>query len=152
MKPDILLTIRGTQRYADQEPETIELTTEAELRHEGGVLFLRYPESALTGLEGTVTTFVLHPHRVLLKRTGSISNEMEFEVGKVHQSLYDTGHGALLVTVRTTAIEDEMTLDGGSLRVAYDISIEGLGMGTIEYLLHARRLSPRQPNKKELSV
>ena len=144
MRPDILLTIRGTQRYADHDPEVIELTTEAELRHENGVLWLRYPESALTGLEGTVTTFILHPHRVQLKRTGAVTNEMEFEVGKVHQSLYDTGHGALLVTIRTTAIEDEMTLEGGTLRVAYDISIEGLGMGTIEYLLRARRLTPRR--------
>lgn len=147
MRPDFLLTIRGTQRYADHEPETVELTTEAEMRHREGVLFLSYAESALTGLQGTVTTFALHPHRVVLKRTGTVNSEMEFEVGKVHQSLYDTGHGALLITVRTTAIEDEMTLEGGSLRVAYDITIEGLGMGSIEYQLQARRLSPPHREK-----
>ena len=61
MKPDFLLTVRGTQRYADHEPETIELTTEAEMQHKDGVLFLSYPESALTGLQGTITTFALHP-------------------------------------------------------------------------------------------
>lgn len=144
MKPDFLLTIRGTQRYADQEPETIELTTEAELRHENGVLYLSYPESALTGLQGTVTTFALHPHRIVLKRTGTVNSEMEFELGKVHQSLYETGHGALLITVRTTAIEDDMTLEGGTVRVAYNISIEGLGMGSIEYQLRAKRLAPNQ--------
>lgn len=141
MRPDFLLTIRGTQRYSDREPETIELTTEAELHHADGVLYLSYPESALTGLQGTVTTFALHPHRIVLKRTGTVNSEMEFELGKVHQSLYETGHGALLITIRTTAIEDSMTLEGGSVRVAYNISIEGLGMGSIEYLLHAKRLA-----------
>lgn len=148
MKPDFLLTVRGTQRYADHEPETIELTTEAEMQHKDGVLFLSYPESALTGLQGTVTTFALHPHRVVLKRVGTVNSEMVFELGRVHQSLYDTGHGALMITVRTTAIEDDMTLEGGSLLVAYDISIEGLGMGRIEYQLQARRLSSQHREKE----
>ena len=40
-----------------------------------------------------------------------------------------------------------MTLEGGSLRVAYDITIEGLGMGSIEYQLQARRLSPPHREK-----
>ena len=73
---------------------------------------------------------------------------MVFELGRVHQSLYDTGHGALMITVRTTAIEDNMTLEGGSLLVAYDISIEGLGMGRIEYQLQARRLSSQHREKE----
>lgn len=139
MRPEFLLTVRGTQYLPDRKPEVIELTTEAELTGSGGVLYLRYEESALTGLQGTTTLFELHPHRVLLRRIGAVTSELDFVVGKVHESLYDTGQGALLITIRTTEIEDNMTLEGGTLRVAYNISIEGVGMGRIEYRLEVRR-------------
>ena len=139
MRPEFLLTVRGEQRYADREPEVIELTTEAELTGEGGVLRLSYRETELTGLQGTKTVFELYPHRVVLRRTGTVRSEMEFVVGKTHHSLYDTGEGALMITIRTILIEDRMTLEGGTLRVAYTISVEGLGSGTIEYKLHVRR-------------
>lgn len=137
MANDFLLHVKGVQRYRDQEPETIELTTEAALTGEDGVLFLRYAESELTGLKGTETTFELHRDKVILRRTGTVSSEMIFIPGQVHQSLYNMEEGALLVTVRTNAVEDEMTLAGGTLHVAYDITIESLGTGRIEYWLKA---------------
>ena len=79
---------------------------------------------------------------MVLRRTGAVTSEMIFIPGEVHQSLYNTEEGALLITVRTTAVEDEMTLTGGSLHVSYDITIEGLGMGRIDYWLSVR---PKQP-------
>ena len=142
MTNDFLLNVRGEQKYRDQEPDVIELTTEASLTGENGVLFLRYAESDLTGLKGTDTVFELHRNKVVLRRTGAVTSEMIFIPGEVHQSLYNTEEGALLITVRTTAVEDEMTLTGGSLHVSYDITIEGLGMGRIDYWLSVR---PKQP-------
>ena len=135
MTCDFLLDVKGVQKYEDREPETIELTTEASLTGEDGVLFLRYAESELTGLQGTETVFELHRDRVVLRRTGAVTSEMVFLPGQVHQSLYNTEEGALLITVRTTAVEDEMTLAGGSLHVSYNITVEGLGMGQIDYWL-----------------
>jgi len=135
---DFMLDIKGVQQYHEQEPDVVELTTEASLTGADGVLFLRYSESDLTGLKGTDTTFELHSDKVILRRTGAVSSEMIFVSGEVHQSLYNTEEGALLITVRTTAVEDEMTLSGGSLHVSYEITIEGLGMGRIEYWLTVR--------------
>lgn len=142
MACDFLLNVKGVQQYHDQEADVIELTTEASLTGENGVLFLRYAESDLTGLKGTDTVFELHRNMVVLRRTGAVTSEMIFIPGEVHQSLYNTEEGALLITVRTTAVEDEMTLAGGSLHVSYDITIEGLGMGRIDYWLSVR---PKQP-------
>ena len=132
------LTIQGTQRYEGQEPEQLELITEAEMTHNSGVITLSYAESELTGLKGTLTTFEIHPHKVILRRRGLVNNEMEFVQGSFHRSLYDMGEGALMITIHTTRIEDRMTLTGGSLRIAYDITVERLGTGTIEYLLTAK--------------
>lgn len=138
MACDFLLHVKGMQRYIDQEPDTIELTTEADLQGEEGVLFLRYAESELTGLAGTTTVFEIRRDRVILRRTGSVTSEMVFVRGNIHESLYNTPEGALMITIRTTAIDDEMTLEGGNLHVAYDITIEGLGMGKIDYWLTVR--------------
>ncbi len=133
-----LLHVKGVQKYRDQEPDTIELTTEADLTGEDGVLYLRYAESELTGLKGTDTIFELHRDKVVLRRVGAVRSEMVFVPGQLHQSLYNTEEGALLITIRTTGIEDEMTLSGGSLHVSYSISVEGLGSGTIDYWLDVR--------------
>ena len=138
MPSDFILEIKGVQKYRDRQPDSIELTTEASLTGEDGILYLRYAESELTGLKGTDTVFELHRNKVVLRRTGAVSSEMVFAPGRVHESLYNTEQGALLITVRTRAVEDEMTLTGGSLHVSYDINIEGLGMGRIDYWLKVR--------------
>ena len=139
-----LLHVKGVQKYRGQEPDTIELTTEADLTGEDGVLYLRYAESELTGLKGTDTIFELHKDKVVLRRVGAVHSEMVFVTGQIHQSLYNTEEGALLITIRTVAIEDEMTLSGGSLHVSYGITVEGLGSGTIDYWLEVR---PKRPEK-----
>ena len=144
MRNDFLLDVKGVQKYRDREPDTIELTTEASLTGEDGVLYLRYAESELTGLQGTDTVFELHRDRVVLRRTGALTSEMVFIPGQIHESLYNTEEGALLITIRTVAVEDEMTLAGGSLHVSYDITVEGLGMGRIDYWLTVR---PKRPIK-----
>ena len=55
----VLLSIRGEQYFDGVDPDATELMTEGtmELSEEG--LILRYQESALTGMEGTVTTFAV---------------------------------------------------------------------------------------------
>ncbi len=137
MRSDMRLQIRGTQRFEDRDPETIELTTDAVMEEKEGVLFLSYPESELTGLEGTVTTFEIRLDRVILRRSGAVNQEMEFAEGLTHHSLYRIREGALMVTVRTTKVDDKMTLAGGTLRVVYRIELESTAAGEIEYFLRA---------------
>ena len=140
LRPNAVVSIRGTQTYEGREPEVIELTTEGELYEKDGVVYLAYAESELTGLEGTLTTFSLREDRVSLVRTGRVESAMEFTVGQVDESLYDTGMGALLVTIRTLAIENNMALTGGNLHVSYKITIESFGSGQIDYEVIATRI------------
>ena len=67
---EFLLHVKGVQKYRGQEPDTIELTTEAELTGSEGVLYLRYAESELTGLEGTRTSVMVMPDQVVVDRDG----------------------------------------------------------------------------------
>lgn len=137
MRSDVWLVIHSRQTVEDAEPNELTFTSEGELSDEDGVIFLRYRESELTGMDGCVSTFELHPDRVLLKRTGPVRMETEFREGKSIQTLYDTGMGTFLITVRTLRVEDKMTVEGGTLCVHYLITMEGLGTSRISFTLEA---------------
>ena len=81
MKKDVVLSIRGRQKYADQEPEIIELVTSGTMELRNGGWDITYQESELTGLEGVTTTFRVEPGKVILTRTGKLQSQMIFQEG-----------------------------------------------------------------------
>lgn len=138
MEKDVLLTITGIQRMQDEPPETTKLVTEGVMRCEDGAVELSYEETVLTGLAGTRTTFRIEGARVILSRTGMLESRMVFDVGQEDQSLYDIGVGALMIAVRAERIRTNVGENGGTLEVAYAISIEEETAGTIEYRVEVR--------------
>ena len=101
MEKPVIISIKSTQNMDGQE-DTIELVTQGVLRHSEEEGFaLVYPESELTGLEGTLTTFRIAPDRITLLREGTINSEMIFEEGQKHFSLYETPFGGLMLGVNT---------------------------------------------------
>ena len=57
MKQAVVLAIRDSQKYADQEPEVIELVTDGWMEFRNGGWGSSYEESELTGLAGVTTIF-----------------------------------------------------------------------------------------------
>ena len=129
----VMLHIRGTQNYQDQEPEVIELTTEGTMERQKEVWELSYEESDLTGLDGVTTAFRVGPRGVVLKRTGKLENQMIFMEGRRHESLYRIDIGALMIAVKATKVRSSISEQGGTLDIHYDIEIEDTAMGTVEY-------------------
>ena len=138
MEKEVLLTITGTQHFQDEAPETTKLVTEGVLRCEDGAVELSYEETELTGLTGTRTTFRIEGGRVVLTRTGAMESRMVFAVGQEEHSLYDIGYGALMIAVRAESIRSSVGENGGTLQVAYAISIEEETAGEIEYVIEVR--------------
>ena len=134
-KIPVMLSVRGVQRYQDQEPEIIELTTEGTMERQKEVWELSYEESDLTGLAGVTTAFRVGPRGVVLKRTGKIQNQMIFMEGRRHESLYQLDIGALMIAVRATSVKSALTEQGGTVDIIYNIEIEDTAMGTMEYHL-----------------
>ena len=132
-KLPVMLHIRGTQNYQDQEPEVIELTTEGTMEKQKEVWEISYEESDLTGLAGVTTCFRVGPRGVVLKRTGNIENQMIFMEGRKHESLYRLDFGALMLTVMATKVESAITEQGGTVDIHYNIEIEDTNAGTVEY-------------------
>lgn len=138
MKQTVVLFIQGRQRYENQEPEVIELTTEGTMEFHGGGWDISYQESALTGLEGVTTTFRVEPGKVILTREGALNSQMVFQEGVEHDSLYQMPFGALLLTVRATSVFFDIVPDGGTIDLSYNINIENTEAGVIDYHLDIR--------------
>ena len=140
-KLPVMLHIRGTQNYQDQEPEVIELTTEGTLEKQKEVWEISYEESDLTGLAGVTTAFRVGPRGVVLKRTGKLENQMIFMEGRRHESLYRIDIGALMIAVQATKVESRVSDQGGTVDIHYNIEIEDTAMGTMEYHLTINPIS-----------
>lgn len=143
MKKNAVITIAGTQQFADDPPETIELVTQGHYRYEPGYAELSYVETQMTGLEGVLTTFTVEEDRIVtLTRTGKIRSEMRFEIGKPHDSLYDTGFAALLLRVCATRLTVLLNAHGGLLDLEYDIELEHTACGINRYHIEVRCTDP----------
>ena len=135
----VLLSIRGEQDFDGVDPDATELMTEGtmELSEEG--LTLRYHESALTGMEGTVTTFTVEGPRVTLTRSGSVNSQMIFEEGRQHTSLYETPFGELSVDIQTSRLRHNLTERGGVMEIRYSIAVEHTVTGRNCFKIRVKR-------------
>lgn len=121
---DVIISIKGTQKYENADQDVIELVTEGRLEREGGSYTLSYQESELTGLEGTLTTFQIEPERVTLLRVGEYNSQMVFEEGRRHMAMYNTPYGAMTVGVNTRHLLAELDDQGGDIEIDYAIEID----------------------------
>ena len=138
MTNNVVLAIRGSQKYEGQEPDVIELVTEGSMEFRDGGWDIRYEESALTGLEGVTTTFRVEPGKIVLTRTGKLNSQMIFQQGVPHDSLYQMEFGALMLTVEAKFLWFDIVPDGGTIDLTYSISIENTEAGMIDYHLDIR--------------
>lgn len=139
MSIPVILSIQGKQSYQGQDPEQIELVTEGTMEFHDGGWNITYEESALTGLEGVTTTFRVEPQKVTLTRVGRLQSQMVFQERVSHDSLYQTEFGAMMITVNSTSVFFDIVPDGGTIDLAYHISIENMQAGEIAYHLDIRR-------------
>ena len=124
MEKDVIISIKGTQKYEHNAPDVIELVTQGRLKEREGGYTLTYQESELTGLEGTRTTIEVEDEQVTLLREGGVNSQMVFEEGRKHLSLYDTPYGAMEVGVSAKSVRCTIGDQGGELEINYAIEID----------------------------
>ena len=101
MEKDVIISIKGTQKYDGGEPGAVELVTAGRLAQDEAGYTLSYQESELTGLEGTMTTIQVEGEQVTLMRVGEFNTQMVFREGRRHLSMYNTPYGAMAIGVNT---------------------------------------------------
>ena len=142
MEKDVIISIKGTQKYDGGEPGAVELVTAGRLAQDEAGYTLSYQESELTGLEGTLTTFQIERDRVTLLRVGEVNSQMVFEEGRRHLSMYDTPYGALSVGINTRKMRAELDARGGSIEIDYAIEIDHALAGQNLFRIHVREKGP----------
>ena len=124
MGKEVVISIKGIQKYEGALPDVVELVTEGRLAREGDSYTLSYQESELTGLEGTLTTIQVEGEQVTLMRVGEFNSQLVFQVGRRHLSVYNTPYGAMSVGVHTRHLLAELNDQGGDIEVDYEIEVD----------------------------
>ena len=134
-----MISITGTQQLEGEEPESIQLVTEGSYCYEPGYIRFSYVETQMTGLEGVVTTFTIEDEKtVTLRRTGKVNSMMVFELGRIDDSLYEAGPGALMLRVQTKSLGVLMNEHGGIFDLSYSIEVEYATCGLNSYHIEIR--------------
>ena len=124
MEKEVVISIKGVQKYEGTAPDTMELVTKGRLSREGESYTLSYQESELTGLEGTLTTIQVDGGQVTLLRVGEFNSQLVFQEGRRHLSVYNTPYGAMSVGVHTRHLLAELNDQGGDIEVDYAIEVD----------------------------
>ncbi len=108
--------------------QRIDIDYEGTLSVEGGRLSLEYDESELTGMEGTTTniSFELdNPNLVVMSRTGSVVGTLCFADGERIMCTQNTPEMELPLVIDTESMINELTEDGGELKISYGLEYRG---------------------------
>ena len=124
MEKEVIISIRGMQKYEGAPPDVIELVTEGRLARDGESYTLSYQESELTGLEGTLTTIQVDREQVTLMRVGEFNSQLVFQEGRRHFSMYNTPYGAMTIGVNTRHLLAQLTDQGGDIEVDYSVEVD----------------------------
>ena len=134
-KIPVMLRISSKQTYQGIDPDSMELVTEGTLEKRGGEWDITYDESDLTELSGVTTSFCVSDRGVSLKRTGRLQSMMLFREGIRHESLYQLDFGALMIAVTAQTIRFDLSEQGGTVDISYNIEVENSAAGVVEYHL-----------------
>ena len=135
----VSLSVRGEQYFEGVDPNETELLTEGVLEVLEDGLRIAYDETALTGMEGTTTTFLVTEHQVVLTRTGRVNSQMIFEEGKQHTSLYETPYGELPIDIQTSSLRHNLSQRGGVMDIKYAIAVDHIVTGRNCFKLRVKR-------------
>ena len=134
MEKDVVISIKGMQKYEGNDPDTVELVTAGRLMKDQAGYTLSYQESEITGLEGTRTSFTIREgtlttiqvegEQVTLMRMGEFNSQMVFQEGRRHLSMYNTPYGAMSVGVNTRHLLADLSDKGGDIEIDYAIEID----------------------------
>lgn len=140
-KRDYLISVKGMQSYADalMESTDIEMISECDLTLQDGKYFIEYEETEVTGMEGTTTDIEVDSEYVSVVRSGKVSTTMLFIKGRQTTSYYETPFGTMIMAVTTDDISTDLTLDGGTVCVTYNISMNNLYVGKNTFSINIRK-------------
>jgi len=121
---DVVISIRSEQYGSPDEQDSVDFVTDGLYMYDDGVGCLSYMESEVTGLEGTRTSVMVMPDKVVVDRDGMITSRMIFQEGLKNSFQYNTPYGMATFSMNTRHIIKDFNADGGQLKIDYVVDVE----------------------------
>lgn len=119
----IILNIDTTLKDDTGEDQEINLITEGQIGERNGNSYITYDETEISGMQGSKTTIKLEPHRLTLIRNGKIATKMEFSVGEMFMTAYETPFGLFDMIIKTKNLRYEKEEMAGNIWLEYSIEM-----------------------------
>lgn len=119
---DVIIDIKGTQEV-DGESDVVEVTTVGKMNVIAGKTYLKYDDSATTGVKGVSCVIKIDPedNSVVMSRSGALNSRMYIKRGQRHICHYETGQGTLTMGIFGEMIKNDINADGGELFMSYTL-------------------------------
>ena len=124
MMHDVVISLHSVQDRGTENEDIVEFTTDGLYSYDDGIGCMSYMESEVTGMEGTRTSVIAMPDKVVLDRDGLITSRMIFQPGQKSSFLYETPYGSAALSVDTRKISRSLGALGGSLEIDYVVGVE----------------------------
>ena len=124
MDKKVLVTIKSIQT-ANNQDEKIEMITAGKYYKVEDDYYVKYDETEISGMEGTVTTVKIGRDEVSLTRTGTTNGSMNFKKGMQDISLYSTPYGVLEIGIVPFQVKINVDENGGEVMMKYGLASAG---------------------------
>jgi uncharacterized beta-barrel protein YwiB (DUF1934 family) len=124
MTKDVVIYIRSLYGCDGDEEDSIDFTTDGLYTYDGKTASFTYYESDVTGMEGTRTSVVVHPDKVVVDRDGAVTSRMVFQPGHKDAFLYDTPVGSATMHMNTRDLKSRFNEHGGQMEIDYVLDME----------------------------
>ena len=124
MMKDVVIYIRTLFGTDGEEQDSIDFTTDGLYTYDGDTACLTYLETDVTGMEGTRTSVMVMPDKVVVDRDGTVTSRMVFRPGEKHAFLYDTPVGSATMHMDTRGLSSRFNEHGGHMEIYYVMDME----------------------------
>ena len=124
MMKDVVISIRSLHGCGGEDEDSIDFTTDGLYSFDGDTACLTYLETEVTGLEGTRTSVMVMPDKVVVDRDGIVTSRMVFRQGEKNSFLYDTPVGQATLHMNTRGLNYRFNEHGGHMEIDYVLDME----------------------------
>ena len=143
MMKDVVITIRSLTGLGEEE-DSLDFVTDGLYSYDGEVACLTYLESEVTGMEGTRTSLMVLPDKVVVDRDGLVTSRMIFTPGQRSAFQYDTPVGTATMQMDTHRITQRFDERGGEMEIDYVLGLEHAVISRNRFRLNVReQTAPR---------
>ena len=140
MMKDVVISIRSLTGQGEDE-DSLDFVTDGLYSYDGLVACVTYLETEVTGMEGTRTSLMVLPDKVVVDRDGLITSRMIFTPGQRSAFQYDTPVGTATMQMDTHSITQRFDERGGDMEIDYVLGLEHAVISRNRFRLNVREQS-----------